>query len=172
MFQMPEISMNVLLSILSYSFCSGTMLIINKALMGFVPPAQLATLQFLFAGVIVSILGKFNFIKLTPLEKANVVPYAKYASIFLLCVYSNMKTLQSSNVDTVIVFRSSTPIVVCLADTVLMGRMAPSNRSKFAMGCMSLGAFFYVLTDAAFKLGKSGNLGIWWWLMLFVVPTC
>jgi len=154
MFQMPEISMNILLSILSYSFCSATMLIINKALMGFLPPAQLATLQFLFAGIIVSLLGKLNLIKLTPLEKANVIPYAKYAGIFLFAVYSNMKTLQSSNVDTVIVFRSSTPIVVCLADTLLMGRVAPSLRSKVAMGCMGLGAFLYVLTDAAFKLGK------------------
>ena len=55
-----------------------------------------------------------------------------------------MKTLQSSNVDTVIVFRSSTPIVVCLADTLLMGRVAPSLRSKVAMGCMGLGAFLFM----------------------------
>jgi GDP-mannose transporter len=87
-----------------------------------------------------------------PTRNPLVIGYAKYALLFLVGVYSNMRALQTSNVDTVIVFRSSTPLLVCAADTIFMGRQFPEKRSIAAMLLMVAGAVSYVATDAAFSL--------------------
>ena len=43
---------------------------------------------------------------------------------FLLALYTNVKTLQYSNVETFIVFRSSTPILIAVLDYMYLGRQA------------------------------------------------
>ena len=159
-----SLNVNVLLSILAYSFCSGTLLIINKALTLTFPPAQLGAIQFVTTVILCLVCGKLNLVKLTPLTRENVIPYAKYSVLFLIGVYSNMKTLEHSNVDTVIVFRSSTPIAVCFADSFFMNRELPSTRSKLAMLCMLVGSLLYVKTDAAFKLE---GISTYMWVMIY-----
>eukprot|EP00520_Triparma_pacifica_P014801 CAMPEP_0118637014 /NCGR_PEP_ID=MMETSP0785-20121206/2931_1 /TAXON_ID=91992 /ORGANISM="Bolidomonas pacifica, Strain CCMP 1866" /LENGTH=627 /DNA_ID=CAMNT_0006528181 /DNA_START=219 /DNA_END=2103 /DNA_ORIENTATION=+ len=131
------------------------------------PSGFLASLQFLFAVIAIAVGHVFGFINVDPLTPDVVYPYMKYCVLFLLGVYSNMQSLAQSSVDTVIVFRSSTPLLVCLMDVTLMGRANPSKRSMLAMLCMVLGATLYVLSDSQFKMG--GIKAYFWVLTYFVI---
>jgi len=157
----------VIMSILSYSFCSGTMLILNKAATLALPSAYLASIQFAFAVVVILIAEKLHFLKLDPMKTKIVIPYLKYCTIFLLGVYTNMQSLSQSSVDTVIVFRSSTPLLVCLMDVMFMGRANPSTRSIAAMSSMVVGATLYVNTDSQFKM--DGFKAYFWVVAYFVI---
>jgi len=143
----------MIVAICAYSFCSGTMLILNKAGTMALPSGFLASLQFFFVIVAIAVGHVFRFINVDPLTPDIVYPYMKYCVLFLLGVYSNMQSLGQSSVDTVIVFRSSTPLLVCLMDVTFMGRANPSKRSMLAMLCMVLGATLYVQSDSQFKMG-------------------
>lgn len=143
------------------------MLILNKAATLALPSAFLASIQFLFAVVAIFIAHCLKLAKIDPLTKEVCVPYAKYSAIFLLGVYTNMQSLKMSSVDTVIVFRSSTPILVCLMDVAFMGRTMPSFRSKMSMGAMVLGATLYVNSDSQFKM--EGFKAYFWVLAYFVI---
>ena len=147
---------STMLSILSYSLCSGTMLILNKAVTAVLPSAFLASVQFAFAVVAILAMKCCGFLTLDvreALTNPNIyVPYAKYCVLFLLGVFSNMQSLSTSSVDTVIVFRSSTPLLVCFMDMTFMGRQSPSRRSIFSMCAMALGALLYVQQDSQFQM--------------------
>jgi hypothetical protein len=104
------------------------MLILNKAGTMALPSGFLASLQFLFAVVVILTCHSLNILKVDPLTPHIVKPYLKYCVLFLMGVYSNMQSLAASSVDTVIVFRSSTPLLVCAMDVLFMGRANPSNR--------------------------------------------
>jgi GDP-mannose transporter len=157
----------VVTAIAAYSFCSGTMLILNKAGTMALPSGFLASLQFLFAVVAILVGHSFKVITVDPLTPTIVVPYLKYCVLFLLGVYSNMQSLAQSSVDTVIVFRSSTPLLVCLMDVLFMGRENPSLRSMLSMSAMVLGAFMYVSSDSQFKM--EGLKAYFWVLSYFVI---
>ena len=168
--------MKVILPIICYSLCSGTMLVLNKALTIYFPPGLIATIQFLFAVLSIpplchpssplrnAIPALQSLPALDPFSTPILRGYLNYAAFFLVGVYSNMKTLEGSNVDTVIVFRSSVPILVCTADVLFMGRHNPNLRSKLSMGGMAIGAFFYVLSDNAFKMD---GLSAYFWVVIY-----
>jgi len=86
--------------------------------------------------------------------------------LFALGVYTNMRALQVSNVDTVIVFRACVPLVVATADYLWLGRELPSWRSFGAMLVVGLGAMGYVLIDSAFALSGVTAYG---WVSLYFV---
>ena len=48
---------------------------------------------------------KYGGIHVDDFERDKVKAYAIYIAIFVLAIYTNMKALQASNVETVIVFR-------------------------------------------------------------------
>jgi membrane protein DedA with SNARE-associated domain len=57
--------------------------------------------------------------------------------LFVAGIYSNMRSLEVANVDTVIVFRSACPLIVALGDWLFLGREAPSppRISALARNC-------------------------------------
>jgi len=166
---------NILLSVLSYSFCSGTLLILNKVLTISLPPGLIGCIQFSSTTVIVLVLYMLNVVSLDksifrdPFRSPIVRGYAKYSVLFLIGVYSNMRALAASNVDTVIVFRSSTPLLVCFLDMTFMGRAGPGPRSVLAMALMVVGAAAYVLTDAAFTLDGASA---YFWVAVYYFAIC
>lgn len=57
----------------------------------------------------------------------------------MLGVYCNMRALAHSNVETVIIFRSCTPLAVSLCDWLFLGRELPAPRSLAALLTIAAG---------------------------------
>ncbi|KAG5177489.1 hypothetical protein JKP88DRAFT_332652 [Tribonema minus] len=141
------------LSVLAYSFCSGTMLLINKlAIHHLGCPTMVSAIQLIAATVWCLGIKYTGCLAVDDFEWAKVKPYLYYVVLFTLGVWTNMKSLEVSNVDTVIVFRACTPLAVAIMDFFFLGRELPGRRSAAALGLLGLGAFGYVASDAQFAL--------------------
>ena len=156
----------VALAVLAYSLCSGTLLILNKAVMLLVPSAPLVTaLQCLFC---VAAIGGASLACGAPrvgaLPADMVRAYALYTVLFVLGIYSNMRSLAASNVDTVIVFRAAVPLAVAAGDFLFLGREAPSARSLAAMLVVLVGCAAFVAVDAEFAVN---GLAAYFWVSVY-----
>ena len=78
-----------------------------------------------------------------------------------------MKTLQYANVETFIVFRSSSPILIAALDYVFLGRELPNARSWGALCAVAMGAVVYVLTDSNFEVRAYTWVFIWYCVFAF-----
>eukprot|EP01031_Cornospumella_fuschlensis_P027579 gene27579-33311_t len=85
-------------------------------------------------------------------EPSKLSAYAPYVAIFVLAIYTNMKALQFSNVETVIVFRACTPIAVSAIEYKYLDRELPSTRSMISMGVLVIGATIYCYSEAGVSL--------------------
>lgn len=139
-------------SIVAYSLCSGTLLLINKLILHSLPYPSLVT-SFQLVSTISFIWGSrlFGCLEVDPLKWKFIVPYLAYTVAFSVGVFCNMKSLQNSNVETVIVFRALAPCIVSLLDTFFLGRAYPTLRSWGALGLIAAGAFGYAATDTKFQ---------------------
>jgi len=99
-------------------------------------------------------------------EWRKVKPYLLYVGMFVATIYANMRALQHSNVETIIVFRACCPLVVCVLDWAFLGRQLPSMRSIGALLVVASGCAGYVLTDRAFKLS---GWGAYTWVSAYFV---
>jgi drug/metabolite transporter (DMT)-like permease len=79
--------------------------------------------------------------------------YAIYTVAFVLGVYCNMRALESANVETVIIFRSCTPLAVAVCDYLFLGRELPSRRSTLALSTIGVGEFYW---EALLRGGRWG----------------
>jgi len=110
----------------------------------------LAAIGFIYGGTFSGLL------ECDPIKWKFVAPYLAYTAAFSVGVYCNMKSLQYSNVETVIVFRALAPCIVAILDSMFLGREYPSTRSWGGLGLIVLGAFGYAAADPQFEsLGYS-----------------
>lgn len=155
-------------SIILYSICSGSLLLINKVVLTHIPSAPLVTA--IQCAVCIASIGSgayfFGRPSLGTLSRPVLEAYGLYSILFVLGIYSNMRALEVTNVDTVIVFRSTIPLLVSAADWALMGREAPSLRSLISMLIVVLGCALFVATDAAFHIQGWGAYG---WVLIYVL---
>ena len=100
-------------------------------------------------------------------EWRKVKPYLLYVVMFVSTIYTNMRALEVSNVETIIVFRAACPLVVCILDWAFLGRQLPSMRSALSLVVILFGCVGYVLTDRAFKL--NGWAAYQWVSAYFVI---
>ncbi|KAL9180291.1 hypothetical protein ACHAXT_008261 [Thalassiosira profunda] len=151
----------VALAVLSYSFCSGSLVLVNKLILHHLPyPSLVITVQLWATLLFIQVAEAFNFIEVDPIKWKCVKPYLAYTVAFSLGVYCNMKSLSLSNVETVIVFRALAPLLVSILDALFLGREWPSMRSWGALGLIALGAYGYALTDEQFQ--TQGVMAYWW----------
>jgi len=161
--------MQVILSVLAYSFCSGTLVLINKVLLHLLPfPSLVVVVQLWFAVLFIYGARCCKLLEVDPIKWEYVVPYLYYMVLFSGGVYCNMKSLQYSNVETVIVFRALAPAIVSVLDSMFLGREIPSLRSWFALSLIVAGALGYSWEDPQFQ---SQGLAAYFWpfLYLFVI---
>ncbi|KAH7280161.1 hypothetical protein KP509_37G053900 [Ceratopteris richardii] len=69
-----------------------------------------------------------------------------------MAIFTNTNLLKHANVDTFIVFRSSTPLLVAIADTVFRKQPWPSRSTFLSLFLILAGAIGYVLSDSAFSI--------------------
>jgi len=96
--------------------------------------------------------------------------YLVYVLSFAVGTFANMKVLAMANVETVIVFRSCTPLAVSFFDYIFHNRAAPSARSCFALLLIFAGAMMYIATDKEFQVkGVSAYYWVmlWWAVLIF-----
>jgi len=142
----------VILSILSYSFCSGFLLLCNKLTLHQLPYPSLVV-SFQLVGALCFIFGAkyLRYLTVDEIRWKYVVPYLYYIIAFSMGVFCNMKSLSLSNVETVIVFRALSPCVVAFLDAIFLGREYPSLNSWFGLGLIVVGAYGYASFDAKFQ---------------------
>eukprot|EP00747_Dinoflagellata_sp_TGD_P047390 gnl/TRDRNA2_/TRDRNA2_144986_c0_seq2.p1 gnl/TRDRNA2_/TRDRNA2_144986_c0~~gnl/TRDRNA2_/TRDRNA2_144986_c0_seq2.p1 ORF type:complete len:317 (+),score=49.84 gnl/TRDRNA2_/TRDRNA2_144986_c0_seq2:84-1034(+) len=157
---------DVVASIVCYTLCSSVMLVANKAAISFVPlPAGVVMLQ--IGATVVYILGckAAALVKVDDLTPSRIRVFAPYVCSFCVSIYCNGKVLQYSNIETVITFRACSPLCVCALDWLFLGRELPSRNSLFALFCVAVGAFGYVLCDSEFALH---GLGAYGWVSVYL----
>ena len=151
-----------------YATCSSLMLVMNKVAVHVLPsPSIVLLLQLLASAWATWLAGVLGFIVVDKLEPHKVKAFIPVAAAFLAAVFTNMKTLQYANVETFIVFRASTPILVSICDWWFLGRELPSARSWACLGALVLGALVYVLTDSAFHVSGYTWVCVWYFVFCF-----
>ncbi|KAJ7563430.1 hypothetical protein O6H91_03G110700 [Diphasiastrum complanatum] len=97
-------------------------------------------------------LGRTGILVHDPLVYETVKKFLPAALVFYLAIFTNTNLLKHANVDTFIVFRSSTPLLVAIADTVFRNQQWPSRSTFISLLVILGGAVGYVATDSAFNV--------------------
>jgi len=148
--------------------CSSFMLIANKLAVHNLPAPQFVLFSQLFASALFCfIFGSLHMIKVDKLTWPKIQMYIPAVVAFLGTIYCNLKTLQYCNVETFIVFRASTPIVVSIGDYLFLGRELPSYRSLLCLLGLVAGVGLYTYTDAGFEI--KGYRWLAGWYVIFLV---
>lgn len=92
-----------------------------------------------------------GYLVVDPLKWEYVKPYLLYTFFFSTGVYCNMRSLNIANVETVIVFRALTPVIVAFLDALFLGREWPSPRSWMGLVTLVIGAYGYASYDEKFQ---------------------
>lgn len=101
------------------------------------------------------------------LEWAKAKAFLPAGLSFLAVIFTNIKVLQHANVETFIVARCSTPLLLSLADYAFLRRQLPSARSWGCLVTILLGAIGYVACDSTFDVGAAAWLGAWYAVFMF-----
>eukprot|EP00538_Stauroneis_constricta_P011605 CAMPEP_0119553350 /NCGR_PEP_ID=MMETSP1352-20130426/6124_1 /TAXON_ID=265584 /ORGANISM="Stauroneis constricta, Strain CCMP1120" /LENGTH=350 /DNA_ID=CAMNT_0007599743 /DNA_START=66 /DNA_END=1118 /DNA_ORIENTATION=- len=142
----------VVASILAYSFCSGTLVLVNKLTLHHLPfPSLIVVVQLVACVIMVYGAEMLKVVKVDPIKWEHVKPYLLYIFFFSTGVYTNMRSLEISNVETVIVFRALSPCVVAFLDVMFLGREWPSPRGWAGLLTLVLGAYGYASFDEKFQ---------------------
>lgn len=162
-------TVQVIGAIFAYSICSSTLLLANKMAMVYLPlPSVVSFIQIASSALIVLFI-KFCGINVDDLDSEKLKAYAFYIVAFVTCIFANMKALENSNVETVIVFRACSPLAVTLVEYFFMDRSWPSLRSTASLLIVSVGAIMYCMADSQIALEGWGAYG--WVLTYFFLIT-
>lgn len=108
--------------------------------------------QLLTSALSVLAFSQLGLVTADALEWKKVKPFALVVVAFLGALFTNVKTLQYANVETFVVFRSSTPLLIACLDYFFLGRELPNMRSWCALVAILIGAMLYVHTDSNFEV--------------------
>ena len=158
------------MAMLVYSVASAGMMIVNKMCMRRAAlPSFFSTVQFSMTVLTVQTLGRIPCDTSCPrsdvhLRWARFRPYLQHAVLFVACIYCNMQALRHTSIETIIVFRASTPLVVSVLDRAFLGRDWLSLRSLLALLVLVISAAGYVLSDHAFQMN---GFAAYTWVALY-----
>jgi len=154
--------------IAGYMLVSSLMLVVNKLSTYYVDRAAVILfLQFAVSAILAWVAGRLGVLEVDRLEATKLWAFVPAALAQMSTVYTGMKALQYSNVDTFIVFRASTPIVLSVVDALFLGREWPHYKSGCCLALMAVGASIYVLTDREFVATGYTWIAIWYVAMVF-----
>jgi solute carrier family 35 protein len=133
-----------------YMLISSTLLIVNKLAVSFLPlPSTILSAQLGFAALVTWVLGRAGVIEVDALTWETCRKFWLVPAVFLATVFANIKTLQTSNVETFIVFRASAPLALSVLDAVYLGRALPSTRSAACLLGILLSGVAYLAAESA-----------------------
>ncbi|KAA8535037.1 hypothetical protein F0562_030040 [Nyssa sinensis] len=139
--------------VIGYALCSSLLAVINKfAITKFNYPGLLTALQYLTSALGVWVLGKLGLLHHDAFTFDTAKKFLPAAIVFYLAIFTNTNLLRHANVDTFIVFRSLTPLLVAIADTTFRKQPCPSMLTFVSLVIILAGAVGYVATDSGFTL--------------------
>lgn len=145
-----------------YTIASGTLLVINKVAIVKLPaPTFLLLTQLLFSAGSVYLAHLLGVITIQKATNRQLLHFLPVVVGFIGTIYSNIKVLQHSNVETFITFRSSTPLVLSFFDWALLGRQLPTKRSWAALAVLLMSSAGYAYYDKRFVVNAYAWLSVW-----------
>jgi len=130
-------------------------------------PSFVLFMQVFSAAAAVKGCGLLGLIEVDDLELPKLKAFFLVSVAFLACIFANMKTLQYCNVETFIVFRASTPVIIGVADWMFLGRELPSTRSSMSMLALVMGAGAYMATDSSYQVHGYRWVLVWFCVFCF-----
>lgn len=165
---LPKDKGSILFAVLGYATCSSLMLVVNKVCVHVLPaPSFVLLMQVSSAWISVKGCGLMGLVEVDDLELPKLKSFFWVSVAFLACIFANIKTLQYCNVETFIVFRASTPVVIGVADWLFLGRELPNTRSSLSMLALVVGAGSYMYTDASYIVQGYRWVAIWFCTFCF-----
>lgn len=153
--------------VVGYGLCSSLLAIINKYAITYFPfPGLLTALQYFTSVVVVYLAGKGGVLHHDPFVWSTAKKFLPAAFVFYLAIFTNTNLLKHANVDTFIVFRSSTPLLVALADTFFRKQALPSPYTFGSLIVILAGAVGYVFTDSSFTVTAYS------WAFAYLITIC
>lgn len=132
----------------AYFTVSSTMLLFNKACMIVLPaPCTVTLLQVSVTALLIAAAWCCSIVDIQAVSRVTMSHYVLYSLVFVLGINFTMRALASTNVETVLLFRSCSPILVSVIDTLCLGREIPSRRSCLAMLCIVLGGTWFAWSE-------------------------
>jgi hypothetical protein len=78
----------VILAVVAYSFCSGTLVLLNKLILHHLPyPSLVISVQLIAALIFIGIAKYSEFLKVDPIKWVYVKPYLVYTVAFSMGVF-------------------------------------------------------------------------------------
>mmetsp|Transcript_59077 Transcript_59077/g.140533 ORF Transcript_59077/g.140533 Transcript_59077/m.140533 type:complete len:344 (+) Transcript_59077:302-1333(+) len=143
----------VMFLIISHMTVSSTMLVLNKAVLKYLPVATtVLVFQVGSSALILWVLGKLNVIKVDPFQISTARAFFWNAVAFMCLLFTNAKALASANVETVIVFRTLSIFVTAYGDIRLLQAKALSMPAMASLVLVVAGAIGYVMADKGFEV--------------------
>ena len=132
----------------AYFIASSTMLLFNKACMIVLPaPCVVTLLQVTVTTLLIATAWCCSLVDIQKVNRGVLWQYMLYSILFVLGINFTMRSLANTNVETVLLFRSGSPIVVSCIDTLCLGREMPSRRSAVSMLCILFGATWFAASE-------------------------
>lgn len=147
-------------AVAGYMTCSALMLLVNKLTVEVIKaPSFLLCSQLFVAALFTRSCGALGLIEVDKLEYRKAKEFCLVPIAFLGTIFANIKILQHTNVETFIVFRASTPLIISVLDYIFLGRELPSRRSWMCLLGLLFGAASYVYFDKEF------NVDAYFWVL-------
>merc|ERR1711865_389410 len=146
-----------------YMVCSSLMLMVNKLSVHHLPkPGVVLLFQFISSAVFAKTLGVTGIAEVDALTVDKAKKFAPAVCAQLGTIFSGVKALQYSNVETFIVFRASVPIILAGLEYKFLGRELPGSRSTICLLGLLVGTLLYTFTDSSFEIHGYKWIAIWY----------
>ena len=170
------------IKILAYGISSSALLVLNKVCITEIPNASLLLFIQILSTVlfiIVPVLSGHVSVNLNPPNEV-IRAYCLVAFVFLGTIYSNFQVIRTIGVNSFIVLRCGTPLLISLLDFLFLNRELPQGRSLLALfGIFLAGSAYAYMKYVEFESAQhklenksAGFVGLAWsivWLTCFAV---
>jgi len=154
------------IAVIGFMLSNGLLLVFNKVLVTYAPlPSLLLCCQCSFSAFML-LVG--HFLGLCALDWLSVGALLRFCVVplsIMMSIYSNMRVLETSNLETLLVFRPSVILASMLVDYLFLGRHMPSAKSLLSVALVFVCLLVYCLAEERIAINT------WIWLAAWYVAT-
>ena len=159
--------------LICFSISSSSLLVLNKLSMKHIASASLLSLiQFAFCTAFV-LLRHCTGAEPVELTRGRIQAYLYFVGVFSAAIYTNMRSLASFSVETIIVVRSCCPLLVSFMESAQSSRPWPSFRMIGILVALAACGLGYAQAEASGAPGAdTTGSARWAWLAAYYVLIC